>query len=172
MGFRREIKDVFLFYFDNTTFESYYKNGDKQKDYGIEAEAATTIAGKLQVSANYTYVDGKITTALSPSKDTSYFNLFRRPQHTINVTAGYQVCKAAYVSAHVRRVSKFYEPKYASAPYTMKGYYTLDLYGEYKAGDHVKLFTDLQNLTSQRYFDTRGFNSRRFNWSAGVLLNW
>lgn len=169
-GFSRQVKDVFIFFFDPVTFESQYKNEDKQNDFGIEAEAATTV-GKLQLSANYTYIDGKVTAKLSPTKDTTFFNLYRRPAHTINFTAGYQLCSKAFVSANLRTVSKFFEPVYAAAPLTVKGYYTVNLYGEYKACDKLRLFADFQNITNQRYFDIRGFNSRRFNWSAGLALN-
>jgi vitamin B12 transporter len=171
VGFKRRVKDVFIFYFDPVTFDSYYKNEDKQDDKGIEAEVSTKLFGKLDLSANYTFVDGNITSKLSAVKDTVYFNLYRRPKHTINFTAGYQVCSKAYVSAHIRSVSKFFEPKFGAAPYEMKNYYTLDLYGEYKVCDKVRLFADFQNVTDQQYFDTRGFNSRRFNWSAGATLN-
>ncbi len=171
VGFKRRVKEVFIFYTDPVTFDSYYKNEDKQDDMGIEAEASVKLFDKLHLSANYTFVDGDITSKLSLVKDTVYFNLYRRPKHTINFTAGYQLCKNAFVSAHVRSVSKFFEPKYAAAPYEMKNYYTLDLYGEYKVCDMVRLFADFQNVTDQQYFDTRGFNSRRFNWSAGATLN-
>ncbi len=170
VGFKRRVKDVFIFYSDPVTFESYYKNENRQDDMGIEAEMSTKLLGKLDLSANYTYVDGEITSRLSPVKDTVFFNLYRRPKHTINFNAGYQLCSRAYVSAHVRSVSKFFEAKYASEPYSMKGYYTLDLYGEYKASDQLRLFADFQNITNQQYFDIRGFNSRRFNWSAGLSL--
>jgi len=171
VGFKRRVKDVFIFYFDPITFSSYYKNEDEQNDFGLEVEASTVLMDKLTLSANYTYVDGEITSKLSPVKDTTYFNLYRRPAHTINVNASYQICKQALVSAHLRNVSKFYEPQYGAAPYEMKGYYTLDLYGEYKPHEKVRLFADFQNVTNQRYFDLRGFNSRRFNCSAGIALN-
>jgi vitamin B12 transporter len=171
VGFKRQVKDVFIFYYDASTFRSFYKNEDEQNDFGIEAEASTRLMDKLTLSANYTYIDGEITSRLATGKDTSFFNLYRRPAHTINFTAGYQLCKKAFVSAHVRSVGKFFEPRFASAPIEMKGYYTLDLYGEYKPSDKVRLFADIQNITDQRYFDLRGFNSRRFNWSAGITLN-
>ncbi len=171
VGFQRKVKDVFIFYYDANTFSSYYKNEDEQNDFGIEAEASIKPIDKLTLSANYTYVDGEITSRLASGKDTSYFNLYRRPAHTVNFTASYQLCKKAFVSAHVRNVGKFYEPKYASVPIEMKGYYTLDLYGEYQPHAKVRLFADFQNITDQRYFDLWGFNSRRFNCSAGISLN-
>ncbi len=171
VGFKRQVKEVFIFYYDASTFSSFYKNEDEQNDFGIEAEASTVLMDKLNLRANYTYVDGKITSRLATGKDTSFFNLYRRPAHTINFTAGYQICSKALVSAHVRSVGKFFEPKFASAPIEMKGYYTLDLYGEYKPTDKLRLFADFQNITNQQYFDLRGFNSRRFNWSAGITLH-
>jgi vitamin B12 transporter len=171
VGFKRQVKDVFVFYYDASTFRSFYKNEDEQNDLGIELEASTKLMDKLTLSANYTYIDGEITSRLASGKDTSFFNLYRRPAHTVNFTAGYQICKKALISAHVRSVGKFFEPKFASAPIEMKGYYTLDLYGEYKPSDKVRIFADFQNITNQQYFDLRGFNSRRFNWSAGISLN-
>lgn len=172
VGFRREIKDVILFFTDAVTFNSFYRNGDEQKDLGLELEAATTLADKWQLSANYTFVDGEITTALSPVKDTSFFNLFRRPKHTGNLSVGYTGVKNLTLTSHLRAVNDFFEPRFGQAPFTMNGYYTVDLYAAYKASNHVKLFVDAQNITNQRYFDTRGFNSRRFNMAAGILLNW
>jgi vitamin B12 transporter len=169
--FQRRIKDVFIFYFNPVTFASQYRNEDEQNDHGLELEAATVLMNKLTLSANYTYIDGQITSRLASGKDTSFFNLYRRPQHTINFTAAYQLCPKATVGAHVRSVGKFFEPKFGAAPIEMKGYYTLDFYGEYKPCEKLRLFADFQNITDQRYFDLRGFNSRRFNWSAGIALN-
>jgi vitamin B12 transporter len=53
----------------------------------------------------------------------------------------------------------------------MNGYYTLDVYAEYKANKNFKIFADLQNITNQKYFDLRGFNSKRFNFNTGVQFN-
>jgi vitamin B12 transporter len=171
VAFKRRINDVFIFFSDPITFVSQYKNEDEQNDMGVELEASTVLMDKLTLSANYTYVDGKITSRLASGKDTSFFNLYRRPAHTINFSASYQVCSQLQFSAHLRNVSKFYEPRFRAAPFEMKGYYTLDLYGEYKPLTWLRIFADFRNITDQRYFDIRGFNSRPFNFNAGVALS-
>ena len=171
VAFSRDIKNVFVFYTNPTTYASMYINEDKQKDDGIETELNWHLTDKINMSANYTYVDGKIYSKDFSGKDTAYNNLYRRPANTFNFTLSYQACKNLYVSSHLRTVSKFYEPQYAAAPYTMDGYYTLDIYGEYKLNKQFKIFTDFQNITDQKYFDIRGFNSKRFNFNAGFILN-
>ena len=167
--FYRNIKDVFAFYTNPVTYASNYINEDKQKDNGVEVDA-NWHSEKFSASANYTYVNGKIYTKDS-GKDTSYNNLYRRPAHTFNITVSYQASKDIFISTHFKTLSKFYEGQYAAAPYKMNGYYTLDVYGEYKLGKSCKIFADLQNITNQKYFDLRGFNSKRFNFNAGIHLN-
>ena len=167
--FYRNTKDVFAFYTNPVTYASNYINEDKQKDNGVEADV-NWHSDRITVAANYTYVKGKIYTK-DFGKDTAYNNLYRRPAHTFNITIGYQVSKNIFVSTHFKTVSKFYEGQYAAAPFKIKGYYTLDFYSEYKLSAKCKLFADLQNITDQKYFDLRGFNSKRFNCNAGINLN-
>ncbi len=169
--FNRNIKDVFVFYTDPVTFAGKYINEDKQKDHGVETDITVQLSDKLNISANYTYVEGKIYTKNFGGKDTTYNNLYRRPANTFNITIGYQALKNLIVSSHFKGVSKFYEPQYAAAPYQLKGYYTIGFYGEYVLNKKFKIFADFQNITDQKYFDVRGFNSRRFNINAGINLH-
>lgn len=166
--FKRDIKNVFVFYTNPATFAGMYINEDRQKDNGIETELFFKISDKINFSSNYTYITGKIFTKDFTGKDTAYDNLYRKPAQTFNLAVSYQVVKEFFLSTHVRAVSKFYEAQYAAAPYQMKGYYTLDMYGAYMLNKKCKVFADLQNVTGQKYFDIRGFNSKRFNWNAGL----
>ena len=168
-GFIREGKDVFLFYSDPVTYASNYINGDKQHDYGIETEATINFAPQFSASFNYTYVNGKITTQ-NTGKDTSFFNLYKRPKNILNLSLNYNVTENIYLSAHFKTVSKAFEPQYQDAPYELKGYYTLGLYGRYKFNNKLRIFADLQNITDQKYFVTRGFTTKGFNVNAGVQL--
>ena len=54
--------------------------------------------------------------------------------------------------------------------FELKGYYTLDFYGRYKFNNKVSIFADMQNITDQKYFVTRGFTTKGFNVNAGVQL--
>ena len=165
--FTRDIKNVFFFYTNPSTFASMYVNEDRQKDHGLEAEFSWKVSGNFNISSNYTYVKGKLSTKDFAGKDTTYDNFYRKPSHTFNVTATYQVIRDLLLMAHFKTVSKFYEAQYAAAPVTLKGYYLLDMYIDYRVNEHFKVFADLQNITGQRYADIYGFNSKRFNVNAG-----
>lgn len=167
--FKRDIHNVFYFYTDPVTYQSQYRNQDKQKDHGIETEFNWR-SDKVNISANYAFVDGNISTKDFAGKDTSYSNLFRRPKHTFNFTIGFIPVKDCYISAHFKTVSKTFEEQFFGAPIKLDGYYTIDLYTEYQVHKSVKLFVDLQNVTDQKYFDVLGFNTKRVNVNVGVNI--
>ncbi|HMI79704.1 MAG TPA: TonB-dependent receptor, partial [Ferruginibacter sp.] len=168
--FSRNITDNILFYSAGApTYASYYVNGDKQKDKGIELEAGIEL-GKVNITANYVNLDGKIETKTGV-KDTSYFNLYRRPRQTINLNAGIAICKSWNINLGIQSISKRYEAVYAAPPVEMPAYYTWNLYTTYTITKNIKAFADLKNITDENYSEVRGYNSRRFNFMAGVNLN-
>lgn len=170
-GFVRNGKDIFLFYTDPNTFASKYMNGDKQHDYGIETEVMIHFTPQFSAVANYTFVNGKITTQNSPGKDTSFFNLYKRPKNILNLSLNYNVSKNIYLSTHLKTVSKALEPQYMAAPYQLNAYYTLDFYGRYKFNSNLNVFIEAQNITNQKYFVTRGYTTKGFNVNGGVQID-
>jgi vitamin B12 transporter len=167
--FSRNIEDNIVFYSAGApTYASYYINADKQKDKGIELEAGIDL-GMVNISANYVNLDGKIETKTG-AKDTSYFNLYRRPRQTINLNIGIAVCKSWDINLGVQSISKRYEGVYAAPPVEMPAYYTWNLYTTYTFTKNIKAFADLKNITDENYSEVRGYNSRRFNVMAGVNL--
>ncbi|SKD07829.1 vitamin B12 transporter [Chitinophaga ginsengisegetis] len=164
-GFARNTRDLVIFYFDPVTFFSQYRNANKQKAYGAEVEATWRITRALQLTANYTYVDGRVTVNQN-GKDSSYYNLYRVPKHAVNATLGYQATQALYVAATCKYIDKRFE---GTRP--MGDYYTVDLYGEYKFGNLLKIFAGFRNITDYQYFDISGYNSRRFNFNTGIVFN-
>ncbi len=170
--FKRDIRDVISFYTDPITYASYYINADKQKDNGIEAELNITPIKAFSITANYTYVDGNIeTTSTNTGKDTSFYNLYRRPRNVFNLNINWNVCSRFTVATHLQTVSKFYEPVYGFAPQQINGYYTIDVYAEYKALKNLIFFADARNITNQLYFDLPGYTTKRFNIMAGLRFN-
>jgi vitamin B12 transporter len=165
--FSRNIKDNILFYSAGApTYASYYINGDEQKDKGLELEASVDF-GKVDIIANYVNLDGSIKTKIA-SKDTSFFNLYRRPRQAINLHVGIDVCKGLNVNLGVQSISKRYEPVYMSVPVEMPAYYTWNLYATYIITKNVQLFADIKNITDEKYSEIRGYNNRRANFMAGV----
>ncbi len=172
VGFYRNTKDAIVYTSDPVTFVSKYLNAGKQTNYGAELEAVYN-RNKISITANYTYTNGKTTAAFDGTgapigKDTSYYNLYRIPKHAFNLSIGVQATKKLFGSTQVHMVSKRDEFVYAGSPEKLEGYFTIDLYGEYKFYKTFKFFLDLKNITDKKYFDFVGFNTRRFNFNAGI----
>ncbi|MBK8519650.1 MAG: TonB-dependent receptor [Chitinophagaceae bacterium] len=168
--FSRNISDNIAFFSAGApTYANYYVNADIQKDKGLELEASIDF-GRVTVNANYVNLDGRIETKTG-AKDTTFFNLYRRPRQTINLNVGIELCKNWNMNMGVQSISKRYEAVYASAPIEMPAYYVWNLYSTYSITTNIKAFVDLKNITDEQYSEVYGYNNRRFNFMAGVNLN-
>ncbi|MFN2440848.1 MAG: TonB-dependent receptor plug domain-containing protein, partial [Chitinophagaceae bacterium] len=147
--FNRRVKEVITFFFDPVSFEAAYINQDKQKDHGFELEGKISIAEKIQLKAVYSYVDGEITTKQN-GKDTTYFNLIRRPKSILNISLGSQVTKGLFVSTQFNVVGKrkdiYFDPvTFQQQDISLKSYVLLNFYAEYGFWkDRLKLFADVR----------------------------
>jgi vitamin B12 transporter len=173
--FNRKVKDVIVF--QNLFAPPYgqYMNADEQHDKGVETEFRWTTTDKLQITANYTYLHGAITTK-NNGKDSSYFNLYRRPKHNLNLGAGYQLTQKLYIGAGFRWVGErqdiYFNPEtFAAEPKDLDAYYNIDIFAKYKVLKTLEFYADFRNISNQQYFELYGYNSRRFNMMAGIHLN-
>lgn len=168
--FMRNITDNIIFYSSGPpNYYNYYINADKQKDKGLELEASVDF-GKVTLNANYINLDGKIETK-NGTKDTAFFNLYRRPRQTINLNVGIELCKNWNMNIGVQSISKRTEFSFGNPPIEMPAYYVWNLYSTYAITKNIKTFVDLKNITDEKYSEVYGYNSRRFNFMAGVNLN-
>ncbi len=173
--YRRKVKDVIAFFFDPATFASYYINQDRQKDHGFELEGTTKIS-VLQLHALYSYVDGKVST-LQNGKDTTYFNLLRRPKSTFTFSLGSQLTKTLFTNIQLTAVGKrkdiYFDPvTYGSSSITLKKYVLLNFYAEYAFfNNRLKVFADLRNILDKDYSDIYGYNTARFNGYGGFRVH-
>lgn len=171
--FNRRVSDVIAFFYNAATFRSTYINQDKQRDHGIELDGSLNFTEKIQLRAFYSYVNGKITTKQA-GKDTTYFNLLRRPKTTATIFLGTQITKALYTSLNLNAVGErrdiYFNPAtFASQPITLKAYTLVNFYTEYAvASGRVKLFADLRNVFDETYADVYGYNTAGFNAYGGV----
>ncbi|HEY0356923.1 MAG TPA: TonB-dependent receptor, partial [Flavisolibacter sp.] len=121
---------------DPVFFSGKYLNVNNQQNYGAEVELGYR-PGKWNINANYTYTKGRTTSLYSESgtaltKDTTYNNLYRVPEHAFNLFAGYQAGPKLSFSTIARYAGSRLEPLYASAPEELNPYFTIDLSGFYK----------------------------------------
>ena len=168
VAFDRKVKDAIVYGPAYTNI-----NLDKQHDKGFEIEPAFIISKSLTIRTSYAFVDGKVTTNAG-AKDTTYFNLIRRPKHSVGINISYQVTKNLFVSANLKTFSKrtdlFFDPvTYEASTVELKPYALLDMYAEYKfMNGKLKLFADAKNITNSKYTEVYGFNTLGFNINAGL----
>lgn len=174
--FNRHVKDVIFFYTNPSTFSSQYINQDEQKDHGIELETSFTIAKGTVLKAFYTYLTGEITTKQN-NKDTTFFNLLRRPKNSLGINIGSQVTPKLYVSSNLQsfgeRTDAYFDLQtFQTVNTTLKSYLLWDIYAEYSFyKKKLKVFADLRNITNSRYTEISGFNTLGFNAYGGVRFN-
>lgn len=174
--FNREVSDLQVFFFNATTFQSQYINRDKQHDQGFELDGKISLGDKITIKAFYSYVDGEITTKAG-GKDTTYFNLYRRPKQSLALTLGSQVGNRLYLSAQLNAVGKsldltFPPPTYAQTKVTLRSYVLLNLYGEYAfVKNRLKAFADVRNVTDERYTEVYGYATPGVNAYGGIRFN-
>jgi vitamin B12 transporter len=102
--------------------------------------------------------------------DTAYDNLFRRPRHSLNLTAGFKGTDRLFVQTSLRAVSRRLEPRFMDTPMELEPYATVDLHASYRIGRATNLFLDIGNLFDKVYFDVAGFNARRRFLMAGIRV--
>lgn len=162
VAFKRDIKDLIVFYTDPNTYASWHINRDEQHDYGFEVESNMALADIGQWVNNFTYVTGE---GISDGIKTN--NLYRRPEFAVNSTLTLNPVKNLALVPAFRYVGKRLPGAYDIGPNPMKPYYTINLYASYTLCGKATLFADFRNITNQQYFDVYGYNSRRANFMIG-----
>ena len=163
VGFKRNIRQLIIFYSDPVTYDSKYINRDKQNDYGFEIESNIAIGNIGNWVNNITYVDGE-----GQTNNVKFKNFYRRPNFTFYSTLVLHPVKALTLMPSFRFVGSRLKGQYDAGPNTMPTYYTLDLYTAYNFTKQLRVFADVRNITNQQYFDVVGYNSRKFNFTAGA----
>jgi len=167
--FYREIKDGVDFNY--ISFK--YFNFVKQVVRGLEYEFTYKPVTSVTITGNYTFISAQENTQSRVNfKDTSYIYLLRRPKHSINLSAGYQVTPALFFSATGKYISSRQDVGgYKKADVLLDSYYMLSVYGEYK-WKQLKFFVDVQNVTDKQFFDIRGYNAMPLMLNTGVTFAW
>jgi vitamin B12 transporter len=165
-GFKRDIKDLIIFYTDPITYASKYINRDEQHDYGFEVESSISIGKIGNWTNNFTYVDGA-----GKNNNVHVKNLYRRPNFTMNSVLTLQPTKSFTIIPSFRFVGTRMKGQYDAGPAQMPQNYTIDCYLGYEFAKHFRGFIDFRNITNQQYFDVVGYNSRKFNVMTGLSFS-
>jgi vitamin B12 transporter len=164
-AFARRVKDVIVYKITNpVTFDGKYFNANEQQEEGFEAELHYKPAAQWMFTANYTNVQGRRKDG-TKTED----NLYRRPKNLLNAQVQFTPNAKWLISTSLKAVSKRTDISFPD-PVALGSYYTVDLYLQYKVAKAFTVYTDFRNLTNQQYFDIYGYNNRRFNMMAGILL--
>ena len=167
LGFKRDYKDLIIFYTDPKTYASEYRNQNEQHDYGFEVESNMAIANIGNWVNNITYVEG----SGKDANGTTLNNLYRRPNFTLNSALTLTPVDGLTMTPSFRFVGRRMKNTYDPGVNVLPHYYTLDFYTSYEMIRKIKLFVDLRNITNQLYFDVPGYTSRRFNFMTGINVN-
>ena len=157
--------------YNNNTYQ--YFNYASQTVRGIQYEISVKPIKQLTVTGNYTYISSSQSTeSRVTSNDTTYSYSIRIPKHTVNVSIGYQVTPALYVSVTGKYVSKRYDAVYGMPDVTLESYTILGASAQYIINKHIKLFADGQNITNKKFFEVYGYNSIPALFNGGITVNW
>lgn len=166
VAFRRNIKNLIVFFYNPATFTSQYINRDKQNDYGFEMESNIAFGKNNIWSTNFTYIDGQGTV-----NNTKVRNLYRRPNFVLTSTLTLQPAKGLTITPTLRFVGTRAKSPFDAGPALQQEYHNIDIYVSYDFSKKFRAFVDFRNITNDKYFDIVGYNSRRFNFMSGIVLN-
>ena len=165
VGFKRDIRQLIIFYTDPITYDGKYLNKDKQNDYGVELETELKMGKKVKWVNNITYVNGEGTMDNQKIK-----NFYLRPNFTMNSILNFQPTEKLTVSPSFRFVGNRLKGEYDEGPEKLSNYYTLDFYAGYNISKKIRGFVDARNITDQFYMDIIGYNIRRANFTIGITF--
>jgi len=166
-GFNRVINNVIIY------GNNGYENRDKQHDHGAEVELTYSLNQHINLKLTYDYVDGEITQKIA-GKDTSYYNLIRRPKNNVHVFISYKL-NDFFISSSLqvtgKRIDTYYDPvTFSPSQVNLKSYVLLDLYLAYDFfKNKLNIFVDAKNITNNKnYYEVYGFSVQGINITGGV----
>jgi vitamin B12 transporter len=162
--YKYNTKDVIYFLGESTAPFGVYENGQLQKNKGFESELKLNL-DKLTASAYTAYVTGSLTD--QNGVVTNY--LIRRPKNTYGANLYYQFIKSFSAGLIYKYTGDRTDENFSTGDnVTLKHYNLLDAHLQYSVNKRISLFADLKNLLDVKYTDWLGYNTRRFNFMAGV----
>ncbi len=168
--FRNSFQDLIVF--DSTNFPSTWSNIDRSWARGVETSGSVRLWKFVQVSANYTHMQTRITKTASTNPYTGVGQeLQRRPDN-----AG-----AAWLSVTPRRWSfliggrvmgERQDSDFVFGVTRNPGYGTLYMSGSYTVNRHVTPYLRLDNVLNERFEEVLGYTALSRGAIGGVRVSW
>ena len=166
VGFYREQKNSFGFFFDSTTFEAYYINIEgKNNARGIETEINFTVNDKVKLGGNYTFTQ----------VDEALNRLI--PKHKINTFLDVVVTNRLFFSANYQyvdgRQDAFFDGNTFATLTTILGSYQLvNASVKYELmKNKLTFFGAVTNILNEDFVENIGYSTRGRNFRLGLSIN-
>jgi catecholate siderophore receptor len=125
--------------------------GDQRVDGG-EIELAGQITKAWNLSASYTYLDGK-TVKTAPGGPLLDSPLFNAPKNSVAIWTTYQLPYRIQLGGGVNYQSRRYVTLTAMPFTSVPGYTTLSAMAKWQATDRIRLQVNVNNLTNKYFYD-------------------
>lgn len=175
VAFGRQYDDMIIFESIAQAPWGVYNNlSKKTSNKGVELEG-TKRWNKLTAGINYTVLDGVISDDLAQKGD-EIRAFLRRPNHTVNLRAGYSFNDRLTVGIQSQSFSRRNDVFYNSATFgteakILDAYTLVHVQANYQVTPNFRINFSGQNIFNADYQEIYGYNSRKATFLAGVRIN-
>lgn len=156
--YRLKVEDQISFFFDTTTFDSYYVNIAETATDGVELEGRAALVNGFDLSLAYAWTDAK--------DETTGARLLRVPEHAGSVTLGWtgdRLSGALTVRA---------EGDQDDSGGVREGFVTANVNAAYDLTDHITLTARVENLADEHYQQVLGYGEPGRSGYVGIRLRY
>jgi vitamin B12 transporter len=156
--YRLEVEDQITYFFDTTTFDSYYINIAETATDGVELEGRALLGGGFDLSLAYAWTDAQ--------DETTGARLLRVPEHSGSATLGWTGDRLSG-GLTVRA-----EGDQDDSGGVREGFVTTNVNAAYELTDHVTLTARVENLADEHYQQVRGYGEPGRSGYVGIRLRY
>lgn len=156
------VEDQITYFFDTTTFDSYYINVAETATDGVELEGRALLGRGFDLSLAYAWTDAKDETTGRP--------LARIPEQAGSVTLGWTGDRVSGALT-VRAEGDQPDTNAATAP-IRDGFVTANLNAAYALTDNVTLTARVENLTDEHYQQVLNYGEPGRSGYVGIRLRY
>ncbi|MFM7897257.1 MAG: TonB-dependent receptor plug domain-containing protein, partial [Flavobacterium sp.] len=162
VGFYREEENTFGFYYDSSTFESFYINNEGINNAkGVEASIRYALSERFNIGGNYTFteVEKQLNRLI--------------PKHKANVDLSYKFKRGTfgiYYQYVDKRSDAFYDMNiFATQAVTLPSYQLVNSNVSYELlPNRLQIFGAVTNILNDDFQEVIGYNTRGRNYKLGL----